>query len=125
MQDKEFSSINVIPLVDIMLVLLVIVLTTATFIVQGSLEVNLPSAKNVKQESLKGLSISIDKDGNIYFEKSPTSLLELEQRLLSVDKETPLFIYADKEAKVEKLVELLDLLKKLGFKKVSLRTLIS
>jgi len=125
MQDKEFSSINVIPLVDIMLVLLVIVLTTATFIVQGSLEVNLPSAKNVKQESLKGLSISIDEYGNIYFEKSPTSLLELEQRLLSVDKETPLFIYADKEAKVEKIVELLDLLKKLGFKKVSLRTLIS
>jgi len=45
MEDREFKDINVIPLVDIMLVLLTIVLITATFVVQGSIPVNLPATR--------------------------------------------------------------------------------
>ena len=52
-QHKKFDSINVIPFIDIMLVLLVMVLTTATFIKQGVIPVNLPEAKATDQIDTK------------------------------------------------------------------------
>lgn len=122
MEDKEFSSINVIPLVDIMLVLLTIVLTTATFMVQGSLDVNLPTAKATQEENLKALSITINKNGEIFFEGKRVSIKELEELLQTVDRDKTLHIYADRDLRLQGLVDLLDLLKRLGFKKVSLKT---
>lgn len=65
MEEREFKDINVIPLVDIMLVLLTIVLITATFVVQGSIPVQLPTAKSQESKQLKGIEIVITKDGNI------------------------------------------------------------
>jgi len=50
---KRFDQINVIPFIDIMLVLLVMVLTTATFIKQGVIPVELPHAKGSQKEELK------------------------------------------------------------------------
>lgn len=46
---KRFDQINMIPFIDIMLVLLAIVLTTATFVSQGLIEVNLPNAQQVSE----------------------------------------------------------------------------
>ncbi len=123
MEDKEFSSINVIPLVDIMLVLLTIVLITATFVVQGSIPVQLPKASTSQQESLRGLSIVIDKEGRIFFEgRFVPSLSELGAELEKYPKEYQVIFLADREAKVQSLVWVLDLLKKLGFKKISIKT---
>ena len=56
-QHKKFDSINVIPFIDIMLVLLVMVLTTATFIKQGVIPVNLPEAKATDQIDTKKVII--------------------------------------------------------------------
>ena len=65
---KKFDQINVIPFIDIMLVLLAIVLMTATFIAQGKIEVNLPTSKNpgklTSEDTLK--LITIDKEGVYY-----------------------------------------------------------
>ncbi|WP_314259839.1 biopolymer transporter ExbD [Cardiobacterium hominis] len=65
---KKFDQINVIPFIDIMLVLLAIVLMTATFIAQGKIDVNLPTSKSPAalhaEDTLK--LITIDKDGIYY-----------------------------------------------------------
>ncbi len=53
MEEKEFNYINVIPLVDVMLVLLTIVLTTSTFIASGMINVSLPKASAEHKEILK------------------------------------------------------------------------
>ncbi|WP_298642924.1 biopolymer transporter ExbD [uncultured Cardiobacterium sp.] len=65
---KKFDQINVIPFIDIMLVLLTIVLMTASFIAQGKIEVNLPTSKEpTKLEAEDTLKlITIDKDGIYY-----------------------------------------------------------
>ena len=65
---KKFDQINVIPFIDIMLVLLAIVLMTASFIAQGKIEVNLPTSKTpAKLEAEDTLKlITIDKDGVYY-----------------------------------------------------------
>jgi len=122
MEDKEFSSINVIPLVDIMLVLLTIVLITATFVVQGSIPVQLPQAKAGHEENLKGLFITITQEGKIFFENRMVSLSELEKELEKYQKDSQVQVMADRRAMVQSLVDVLDLLKRLGFKKVSIKT---
>jgi biopolymer transport protein ExbD len=122
MEDKEFSSINVIPLVDIMLVLLTIVLITATFVVQGSIPLQLPQAKASHEENLKGLFITIAQEGTIFFEDKKVSLLELERELEKYQRDSQVQVMADRRATVQSLVDVLDLLKRLGFKKVSIKT---
>lgn len=122
MEEREFKDINVIPLVDIMLVLLTIVLITATFVVQGSIPVHLPTAKSQESKQLKGLEIAITKDGNILLEGRRVDLDEFERILSGISKDTNIKLLADKDARVQSLVSVLDVLKKLNFVKVSIRT---
>lgn len=122
MEDKEFKDINVIPLVDIMLVLLTIVLITATFVVQGSLPVNLPTARSQEVKKLKGVDIIIKRDGTVEMEGRQMSSKDLERFMSGMDRNVVCNVLADKDARVQSLVGVLDILKKLGFSKVSIRT---
>ena len=63
MEEKEFDYINVIPLVDVMLVLLTIVLTTSSFIASGMIPVELPKASKSQEEIMKTQTIEIDRLG--------------------------------------------------------------
>jgi len=122
MEDREFKDINVIPLVDIMLVLLTIVLITATFVIQGSIPVNLPTAKSQEVRELKGFEIAITKSGEILFEGKRVSLEDLERIISTANRDANIKVLADKDASVQSLVSVLDVLKKLGFTNVSIRT---
>ncbi len=122
MEEKEFSSINVVPFVDIMLVLLTIVLITATFVVQGSIPVNLPQASQKHEENLKSLQIVLTKEGRLFLEGREVSLRELESILQSLEPSTRISIAGDRQASLQSLVSLLDLLKKHRFERVSIRT---
>lgn len=122
MEDKEFSSINVIPLVDIMLVLLTIVLVTATFVVQGTIPVNLPRASQKHEVNQSRVEIVLTREGRLFFEGREVSHAELENILKSLDPSTPIGISGDREAALQSLVNLLDLLKKYNFQRVSIKT---
>lgn len=122
MEEKEFDYINVIPLVDIMLVLLTIVLVTATFIIQGSIPVRLPTAKNAEIKEIKSIQISINEKGDVFFEGRRVSFTELEKIIKSLDKNFQISIFADKSAKVQSLVSVLDILKKYKIEKAVIKT---
>ncbi len=122
MEDKEISTMNVIPLVDIMLVLLTIIFVTATFILQGSIPVKLPYAKTSETKESKGYQIVIDRNGKISFEGKEVSLKELEIIFSGLNKDSQISLYADREGRVQALVDILDLLKKFGFEKAFIRT---
>jgi len=122
MEEKEFNYINVIPLVDIMLVLLTIVLVTATFIVQGSIPVNLPQAKHSETSTFKSYQLTITKQGELFFEGRKISLEDLEEIAKTLREDPQITIFSDKEAKVQSLIEVLDILKKNDIKKVAIRT---
>lgn len=120
-EDREFSEINIIPLVDVMLVLLTIVLTTATFIVQGEIPVSLPQAKSAEQRKvITPIRIGITKEESIYLNGKEVHVKDLEAELSNLSKDTPIEIVADREVRVEKLVEVLDLLNRYQLKNVSL-----
>jgi biopolymer transport protein ExbD len=122
MEEKEFDYINVIPFVDIMLVLLTIVLTTSTFIATGVIPVELPKASNRQEEILKTQTIEIDKKGHIYLNSRPLLLADLKIALKYLDKNIPILIRADKDISLQVFVDLLDIVKNPGFKRVSLQT---
>ena len=122
MDEKEFDYINVIPLVDVMLVLLTIVLTTSTFIATGAIRVELPQASKSPAEILKTQTIEIDAGGNIYLNGRLAALDALKVSLQATPKETPLLIRADRNIRLQAFVDVLDVVKNLEFKRVSLQT---
>ncbi|MEN6620009.1 MAG: biopolymer transporter ExbD [Smithella sp.] len=122
MKDKEFDYINVIPLVDVMLVLFTIVLTTSTFIATGMISVSLPKATKSQAETLNRQIISIDRQGVIYFNATKTTIDELSKEIGKIDKDTPLIVRADKDIALQIFVDVLDLLNSHGLKKVAIQT---
>ncbi len=122
MEEKEFNYINVIPLVDVMLVLLTIVLTTSTFVASGIIPVELPKASKNQEETLKTCTIEIDKMGYLYLNSKPVSLEELNNSIRLIDKNIPILIRADRDISLQVFVNVLDAVKKLEFRKVSLQT---
>ena len=122
MEDEEFKSINVIPFVDIMLVLLTIVLTTSTFVKAGLLPVELPKASEKQSESIDSLIIEIDIEGRIFLNSKQVNLNDLKESTKSLDKTSPVTIRADKNIVLQVFVDVLDVVKKAGFEKVTLQT---
>ncbi|MEW6482570.1 MAG: biopolymer transporter ExbD [bacterium] len=123
MERKKFDYINVIPLVDVMLVLLTITLTTSSFIATGLLPIELPKAtKSQEKLALKTQTIEIDRASRIYLNSKPVSLSQLKNTLVSLNRESPIFIRADKYISLQTFVNVFDLLKNLGFKKIALQT---
>lgn len=111
---KRFDEINVIPFIDIMLVLLVMVLTTATFIKQGVIPVDLPNSKSVdKKELKKEVTIYVNAKGELFFEKESVSLDALEERLSGIEKTQTVVLRSDKESRFQDFVSVMGILKKL------------
>ena len=122
-QRKKFDQINVIPLIDILLVLLVMVITTATFIKQGILPIELPDAKSSeKKEDKKEFDIYITKEGKYHLDKKEISVADLEMKLAEISKEQTVVLRSDKEANFQHFVTVMDILKKLEHKQLYIVT---
>lgn len=123
MKIKKFDTINVVPFIDIMLVLLVIVLITATFVAKGIIPVDLPSSETAtKQDNKKNLTITIKANGEIMFDKAIVLEKDLELELAKYKASMPVHINCDKEAKFDLFVTLLDILKEKDFKNLGIIT---
>lgn len=122
MEEREFDYINVIPLVDVMLVLLTIVLTTSSFIASGMIPMDLPKAHRSAGEILKTQMIEIDRTGKIYLNSRPVSLEELKADLGGMNKNAPVLIRADRSIVLQTFVSVLDVIKALEFSRISLQT---
>ncbi len=111
---KRFDEINVIPFIDIMLVLLVMVLTTATFIKQGVIPVELPEAKaSTKEEIKKEITVYVNAKGEMFFEKEKVDVKTLEERLSGISKDQTVVLRSDKESRFQDFVNVMDILKRL------------
>lgn len=123
MQIKKFDSINVVPFIDIMLVLLVIVLTTATFVAKGLIPVDLPHSKTAtKEDNKKNLTITIKQNGDILFDERAVLLQNIETELCNYKTTMPVYINCDKDAKFDFFVILLDTLKEKSFTNLGVMT---
>jgi len=112
---KRFEDINVIPFIDIMLVLLVMVLTTATFIKQGVIPVDLPEAKKASKEdqNKKEVTIYVNAKGEMFFDKDKVDLKMLKDKLSGISKDQTVVLRSDKESRFQDFVSVMDILKDL------------
>ena len=116
MKVKKFDSMNVVPFIDIMLVLLAIVLTTATFIAKGIIPVDLSEGKSsdaFKEE--KTVVITIKSNGSIYFNKDMVLKEQIAQKLKPYKKKTAINLNCDNRSKYEYFVQVIDMLKQEGY----------
>ena len=123
MKRERFDKINVVPFIDIVLVLLVIVLATASFINKNSVKVDLPTASSKTVSEKKAISISIDKEGQYFYEKTPLSLENLKEKLQKLDpKKDIISLQTDQKTEFQKFVSVVDILKEKGFQNLSIIT---
>lgn len=121
--ERELNQINVIPLVDVMLVLLVIVLTTATFISTGQVPVELAKAKEVTDHKDVPLMITLTADGRLFVNDQPIPDNGLSTVLNGHPRESAVVLRADRVTVLERFVGVVDEVRGLGFRQVSLEVL--
>jgi biopolymer transport protein ExbD len=117
------SGINVTPLVDITLVLLIIFMVTATYIVRQAIQVDLPRAANAGESTGTTLAVMLTKDGDIYLDghkSDEKGLRDAARTAAAKDKDTRVIISADKNSLHGAVVHVLDLIKGEGIAKFAI-----
>lgn len=121
--DRELNQINVIPLVDVMLVLLVIVLTTATFVTAGQIPVNLAKASAAGDRQDTPLIITVTAEGELFVNDRSVTDAQLDATLITHPRESLVLVRADKTTRLERFVTIVDRVRGLGFGQVSLEVI--
>jgi biopolymer transport protein ExbD len=117
------AEINVTPMVDVTLVLLVIMMVSATYIVSQSLKVELPKAASASESVSSVAAVTLTKDGKLYYNQQPVTEDELVSRFrgaIASNKDLNLIVSADKEVQHGKVVHVIDLAKLEGIVKFAI-----
>lgn len=122
---KSYDDINVTPMVDLYLVLLLIFIIMTTAGVQG-IKVNLPKGSNSpKLEGPKSQAITVNNEGKIFLNTIPVTIEELESRLTAIKATTPEFpvvVRGDNLTQYQGVMQVLDTLGRIGITQIGLAT---
>ena len=116
-------GINVTPMVDVVLVLLVIMMVSATYIVTQSLKVELPKSSTSDESTPTLAVVTITKEKTLLFNEQPVTESALKQQLEGVfakDNDVSLVVSADQEAYHGNVVHVIDLAKLIGISKFAI-----
>lgn len=121
--DEVISEINVVPLVDIILVVLIIFMVTAPMFMKPTINVNLPKAASGDQTAPSKLNIALTADGRInlngkFVEEGEVQTVAAEE--VAKNTEAQAIISADKDVPHGRVVGVLDLVKSVGIKKFAI-----
>ncbi len=126
-REKKYlmNEINVTPFVDVMLVLLIIFMITAPLLTTG-VKVNLPKSNaNQLSEKKEPITITINRNGEIFLQNKPVKSKKLIIKLSELkkqDKNLKIYIRGDREINYGKIMKLMGEINQAGFKKVALVT---
>ncbi len=116
---KKIDSLNLVPFIDIVLVLLVIVLTSATFISRSHIDIDIPKVDNANSNSSKvnkeDTVITINKNGDFFVNDKIFNLSELESFISTLPKDSSIVINGDKESNFNSFVTIMNMLQKLEY----------
>ena len=121
--DEAITQINVVPLVDIMLVLLIIFMLTASFISTPSIPVNVPKALTSNPTAPASQALVLNVRGEIFFQEKridKETLRKVLQEAAALNPELRIVLSADAAVTHGKVVELLDLVRQAGVTKIAL-----
>ena len=127
-REKSQPLVMIIPMIDIMLFLLVFFMLSTIYMVQtNNFQVNLPQSESVAEKEIqpKIISVTVTKNGEIFYDDTKIlikNLPPLVQHSLKNDSDAIFVLYGDKETQYEKVVGVLELLKKSGVRHISIAT---
>lgn len=122
---RIMAEINMIPLIDVALVLLIIFMIMTPFLIKSQIKINLPKAKlkeNIPRPE-QILNIQLDSSGAVYLDGQTVATDALEQRLrgrISDPEHQPVMIEADKDVKFQYVVTVMDAVKRIGVTKLGI-----
>ena len=125
--NMPMAEINIIPLVDVVLVLLIIFMATTAFVKESGLNMKLPAAKTTEvtpQES-KDINIALTRDNKIFLDGKPSSEQAVQSVMIARARKVPdtrVIIKGDERIEYKRVVRIMDLAKQAGLPKVALGT---
>lgn len=116
---KKIDSLNLVPFIDIVLVLLVIVLTSATFISRSHIDIDIPKVDNANSNTSKidneDTIITINKNGEFFINDKIFDIANLESFISRLPKDSSIVINGDKESNFDSFVTVMNMLQKLEY----------
>ncbi|MDD3770834.1 MAG: biopolymer transporter ExbD [Sulfuricurvum sp.] len=119
---KRVEGINVVPLIDVVLVLLAIVLTISTFVASGAIKLDLPKAASAKEASAQKIEIAVNESGEMFWNGKAMQRVELIQAISTLKSDASVSVLGDKKAFFNDFIFILDRLKLQGIEKISIVT---
>jgi biopolymer transport protein ExbD len=123
--DAYISAINITPVTDVALVILIVFMVSAPGIVSSAMDIKLPSASTSAEKTSADLRIGIDEKGNLFYNQKSITAEDLKKELSGIENPAvkKAVINADSSAAHGKVVEILDLLRQSGIEGVYVGTL--
>ena len=124
--NEALSQINVTPLVDVVLVLLIILMVASTYIVAQTLKVTLPKSRSTDGTADKPQTVALLKDGSLRWNDQPVSEAELKTDIaaaVKTDPEVNLVVSADENVKHGRVVHVIDVAKQQGVTKFAINVM--
>jgi biopolymer transport protein ExbD/biopolymer transport protein TolR len=121
---SSLADINITPLVDVVLVLLIIFMITAP-VLQSGIEVNVPHTRSVKEVTEERLVISIDKDQRVFLGNDPVNINEIPEKLhqkIRDPQNQSIYVRADENVSFGAFATVMDAVKSSGITNVSIVT---
>jgi biopolymer transport protein ExbD len=121
------AEINIVPLVDVVLVLLIIFMATTAFVKEAGLNMKLPAAKTseVQPENDKDITVALTRDDKIFLDGRPSNETQVRAEMLARAQRNPntrVIVKGDENIEYKRVMAIIDLAKQAGLPKVALAT---
>ena len=121
---KIFAEINITPLTDVALTLLIIFMITTPLILQSSIKVNLPEAASGKPlTSTRQINITVSEDNSVYLDDKLVTRKELISKVKMLHRDNPeleVLLFSDKAVRFKNIVSILDDLNEIGIRNLNI-----
>ena len=121
--DEDDSTIDLTPMLDVVFIMLIFFIVSASFVKESGIDVNKPEAVSTQQKDTASLLIAIDENNQIWINKNKVELGSLKANILRMHAENPqgtLVIQADKQSMNETLVQVMDAARQAGISNMAI-----
>ena len=127
-RERIRSNVDMTPMIDIVFQLILFFLVSTTFATLPGIKLNLPQSHTAEATSMKGITITAEKNGVLFFNDKEVSMTGLGEELLTFDtgtlkkEEFPVSLEADSDVTNGTIVKLFDVIRESGYCIINLRT---
>ncbi len=120
---EEESSIDITPMLDVVFIMLIFFIVTASFIKETGIDVNLPQAATAVKKAKANILVAIDANNDIWIDRRQVDIRSVRPNIERLHAENPqgsVIIQADRESKTETLIQVMDASRQAGVYNVSI-----